>query len=554
MSKEKQIQNNQDTQTSQRTLVEGSTWMSVGSIVSRLLGALYIIPWMMWMGDQSTANAANALFTIGYEPYGLFLNLATAGIPTAISQQVSHYNAIQEYEISKSIYKRALQIMALTGLVSALAMWFLAPQLSAQSPNASVQDGIVVIRSLVPALLIIPMMSVTRGFLQGHNTMAPSAISQIIEQFARIIFMLSTVYIVRQIMGGTPLTAVALSTFAAFVGAVFSFAYLLYQLKKRKTALAYGVEESRQEVEISTNSLIKSIVVTAIPFIIISIGISLSQQIDQFTYAPIMERHSNLSAMDIQITYGVSHANANKLIMILISFGTAIATASVPLLSQLKAAGDRVQLKQQISNIIQLLMVVIIPGVIGMGVLARPLYALFYSDSLFGTRVTQVSVIVAFFWAFFVILSNILKAIDIVKPIIYVLVAGLVIKLILQLPFVSAWGVYGLLTTTIIAFAFIATVYFIFIQDQVNLDLKQLMKRLLTIFAMAVVMGILVYFVSLGLQYIFPVGRKLNATIVLLVSVAAGVAVYGWLLLKSRLAEKIISSDFAKLRVKLRIK
>lgn len=554
MSMKKQTYSNRQEKSSQRTLVEGSTWMSLGSVVSKLLGALYIIPWMAWMGNQETANAANALFHIGYDPYGLFLALATAGIPSAISQQISYYNAIKEYEISKSIYKRAIQLMAVTGIIAGGLMFIFAPNLSAQSPNASISQGVVVIRSLVPALFVIPMMSVTRGFLQGHNTMAPSAVSQIIEQFTRIIFMLGSVYIIRQVMGGSVLTAVSLSTFAAFVGALFSFLYLLVQLRKKDTALNRSPEESMGRISISTNQLIKDIIQTAMPFIIISVGISLAQLMDQFTYAPIMENSSGLSAMDIQITYGVSHANANKLIMILISFGASIATASIPLLSQLTAEKDYGSLKKQISNIIQLLMLIILPAVGGMAVLAGPLYTLFYNYSEFGTTVTQVSTLVALVWALFTVLSNVLKAINVVRPILVTLLAGLLLKLALQYPFVSQFGVYGMLITTIISFALIALIYLILIQKHTHLDLNLLVKRTLLIILATAVMCLVVGLSAWGLGQVFPVERKMNAFIVLIISITTGVVTYAYLVLKMRLAEKIISAEFSSIRQKLRIK
>ncbi len=540
-------------QSSQRTLVEGSTWLSIGSVVSKLLGALYIIPWMAWMGSQETANAANALFTIGYNPYGTFLALATAGIPSAISQQVSYFNTKGEYEISKSVYFRALQLMALSGLLAGVLMYIFAPQLSAQSPNASLVDGIVVIRSLVPALVIIPMMSVTRGFLQGHNTMVPSAVSQIIEQLTRVLFMLASVFVIRQVLGGEVLTAVSMSTFAAFVGAIFSLIYLFYQLVKRDTALNRTYEESAHQIHISTGQLIKNIIKTAIPFVIISIGISIGQQIDQFTYAPIMEAQSNLTDMDIQITFGVSHANANKLIMILISFGASIASASVPLLSQMRAENDMEALRVQMSNIIQLLMIVILPAVGGMAVLAGPLYTLFYNYSNFGARVTQVSALVALVWAIYTVLSNIMKAINVVRPMLIILLAGLLLKLLLQYPFVSQFGVYGMLLTTIISYGLISLAYLIIIYRKVHFDMGLLIKRTLMIMGISLLMCVVVAGFSYALSLWFAVEAKRNALLVLMLSVLLGVVVYAYLALKTRLAEKVISVQFKNIREKLRI-
>ena len=53
-------------------IVTGSSWMTLGSLTSRILGAIYIIPWMMWMGSAAQADAAHALYQVGYTPYAFF--------------------------------------------------------------------------------------------------------------------------------------------------------------------------------------------------------------------------------------------------------------------------------------------------------------------------------------------------------------------------------------------------------------------------------------------------------------------------------------------------
>ena len=75
------------TDTQQQQMLRGTAWMTASNIISRLLGALYIIPWYAWMGKQG--DQANALFGQGYNIYALFLLISTAGIPVAIAKQVS---------------------------------------------------------------------------------------------------------------------------------------------------------------------------------------------------------------------------------------------------------------------------------------------------------------------------------------------------------------------------------------------------------------------------------------------------------------------------------
>ena len=75
-------------------MIRGSAWMTAGSVFSRILGAIYVIPWRIWLG--AAFLTANALFTKGYQIYSLFLIISTAGVPGAVSKQVARYNAMGE--------------------------------------------------------------------------------------------------------------------------------------------------------------------------------------------------------------------------------------------------------------------------------------------------------------------------------------------------------------------------------------------------------------------------------------------------------------------------
>jgi O-antigen/teichoic acid export membrane protein len=172
---EKQTSAQRPKRSAQEQMLRGSAWMTAGSIFSRILGAIYIVPWRIWMG--AAFLTANALFTKGYQIYSVFLIIGTAGIPSAISKQVAHYNAMNEYKTGLRLFFNGLLLMAGMGLLSCGALWFLAPILAVHDPALT-----QIFRSLAWPLLLIPILSILRGFFQGYNEMAPSAISQFIEQ------------------------------------------------------------------------------------------------------------------------------------------------------------------------------------------------------------------------------------------------------------------------------------------------------------------------------------------------------------------------------------
>ena len=187
-------------ETNDDKMVQGTFWMTFGSIFSRLLGALYIIPWNQMMG--ASAQVGNSLFAIGYTPYQFFLSLGIAGFPSAMSKQIAQYNAKQQYREGQELFKKSMYFMVGTGLVSSLLMYLIAPIIAANSPGTSIADNVLVIRALAPALLIVPVMSLIRGYFQGYQNMIPSAITQVVEQVVRVAYILLATFVVMQFFDG----------------------------------------------------------------------------------------------------------------------------------------------------------------------------------------------------------------------------------------------------------------------------------------------------------------------------------------------------------------
>ena len=535
-------------------IVTGSSWMAMGSMVSRILGAIYIIPWMAWMGTQDQANAAHALYQVGYNPYALFLAFATAGVPSAISKQISHYNAIQEYEISKKIYKHGLILMAITGILSAGTMYLIAPVLAASSP-ADNESATLVIRSLAPALLMIPTLAVTRGLFQGHNRMREPAISQVVEQVARIIFILGATYIIRMAMSGEVVTAVTYSTFAAFVGAVFALVYLFYRIRQTPTALNREPEESLNQYSISTTDLLKEIIKTSIPFVVISSGLMIFQQIDQQTYAPLMEFfYPERTQQQIQISYGIMGGNAHKLSTIITSFGAALAITSVPVMSDLMAKRKIKDVSYQFEQAVQLLMFIMIPVIIGMFVVSGRFYTFFYGYDSFGFYVTKVYAVASLLMGLYMVLGNILQAIDLRRLGIYALLAGIGMKLISQPIFIRLIGESGILYSTITGLALTIYLMFLIMYKKVGFSVRFLSRRVLLVFILSVIMGLTAAGVNGAISLVVSESSRLQSLIALLIVGVVGVAVYGYLSLKTGLAEKVVGSQATRLKEKLRIK
>ena len=329
-------ENNLNSKDTQNTFLKGSAWMTFGSIASRILGALYIIPWYAWMGPYG--NIANALTARSYNIYTIFILISTAGIPGAIAKQVAKYNALNEYGIGRKLFRKGLILMTILGIVSAAIMYFASPLLASNGSQSDPRQ-VAVMRSLSYAILIIPILSIMRGYFQGYADMMPSAMSQFVEQFARVVWMLLTAFEIMQMQHGSYVHAVIQSNLAAAVGALFGIGLLVWFLLSRRERLDYLVAHSNNRLRVSTTDLFGEIIAQAIPFIIIDSGITLFSLVDQYTFHPMIASLVHASSDTIEDWYALFGLNANKLIMIIVSLASAMAVTTIPLLSAADTRG-----------------------------------------------------------------------------------------------------------------------------------------------------------------------------------------------------------------------
>ena len=508
-------------QTMKEKMLRGSAWMTAGSIISRILGALYIIPWYSWFGSDKLQ--ANALYTKVYTVYSIFLMIAISGIPSAVAKQVAHYNSKNEYGVSKRLFKTSLMALFILGAVCTLVFWLIAPFISQGDPRM-----VSIYRSLALALLVIPAMSLLRGYFQGFQDMAPSALSQLIEQFLRIIYMLLATYITIKVMGLPFEVGVWQSTFAAFIGAVGGTLLLVGYYLKHKKRLDELVSQSNDQLEITNKTLLKEVLYQALPFIFIACAMSMFNLVDQFTFPVIMQQAGAYSMTQINALYALFAGNANKLIMIVVALSTAMATTAIPLLSEAVARRDSALMKKQLLESLELLFFVMLPAVFGMAAVSRPLYLVFYGYEATGIFVLAISAYVALAMGLFNVLGSLLQGIYENKQAIKYTTLGLGVKLVLQYPLTLWLGVFGPLLATGIAMSWASYLMLRFLYLKYNLPTGQLQVNVNKMFIVALLMfGVTLLFVS-GYYMVFPGNSRLSALVGL--SLAAGIGGYLYLL------------------------
>ncbi|KRL63765.1 polysaccharide transporter [Lactobacillus psittaci DSM 15354] len=496
-------------------------------------------------------NLANAITAQSYNIYSLFIIVSTAGIPGAVAKQIAKYNALNEYGVSKRLFHKGLGLMAIFGIISAAAMFFFAPQLAFWGGGDPRQ--IPVLRSLSYAILILPTLSIMRGYFQGFNDMKPSAISQFIEQLARVVWMLLTAYIIMKLQDRNYLRAVTQSNLAAAVGAVFAIALLGFYYYRQKAEMDELVRDSNNAVEVSTNDLLFEIIQQSIPFIIIDCGINFFQLVDQFTFHRFMASFTHLQFDQIENLYALFGLNANKLIMIIVSLSTAMAVTAIPLLSGAKARRDRRDIQKQIENTLELFLFVMIPASFGMAAISTPIYTVFYSYDPLGSNVLFVSSFTAITLGLFTVLMAIQQGLSENILAIKYLIVGLIVKLLVQYPMIRTFTVNGPLLATNIGFILTIILSLQHLKVKYHFNLKRTLHRFLGILTFSIVMFAVTFVMVFVLGRFLPLDRRVPAMIVVGISVFVGASLYALASLYTGLARSILGQKIASIERKLHI-
>ncbi len=508
------------------SFVKGAAWLTVGSVFSRILGALYIIPWSTWLGAEYTQ--ANTLYSAGYTPYSLFLAIATAGFPSAIAKQMAFYHSKKEYRVADKLFKNSILLMLVSGLVSGALLYLLAPSLASITSTDNPIGATMVIRSLVPALLILPLMSILRGYFQGFNDMVPSAISQIIEQIARVFYLLAATYAIMMVYRGDVTQAVVHSTFAAFIGALAALAYLVILYFKRLPMINKLKERSLDLIEIDFKESMRIMLMDSVPFILLGSGIILAQVIDTYTFKQILLPTTVMLLREISELYGAMSLDVNKLVMIVVSLAVALASSVVPLITSKFAARDIKGTSSLIEQIVEVFSFVMLPAAVGMIGVSNNLYAMFYPQGhASGPSLLITGSIMSISLGLYTVLSTILQSMNFRRLAVRFLVVGLLVKLVLQVPLVAFLHAHGAMIATTIAFAVSSVLMWIKIQREVELKTEKLYYTVFKIMIGAIIMGIVVSQWNSLLDLLMgEVGRFLTFIKVML-GVGIGIFTYG---------------------------
>ena len=538
------------------SFIQGAFIATLGIVISKILGIIYVIPFYAIIGDQG-----GALYGYAYNIYSIFLGISQAGLPLAMSKLISEYNTLGYYETKEKIYKVGKTFLNILGVICFLILFIFAPQIAdliigGVTDGNSPEDIIFVIRIISTAILVVPILSVSRGYLQGHKFITPTPVSQIIEQVVRVLIIVIGSYLMLRVFNFPLRTAVGCAVFAATVGAICSYLYIYVKIKKNKEQ--FNVKSIKKEPNLSTKKILKMLIIYAIPFVMIDLFRSIYNSVDVITLVKSLVNNFGYLTKDAETVMSVISTWGLKLNMIIISVVSGIMTSLIPNLTSSFVSGDMKDVNKKINQTLQIILCISLPMTIGLSFITTPVWNVFYGSSTYGEITYRYLVFVAFATTLFTATTTTMQLLKEYKMVFFTLIVGLLIKSTLNIPLMylfnnlGIYPFYGAITATILGFVTSAIISTIHIKRKFNINYKTTISEAKNII-IAVTLMLAVMFAT---TYIIPLkveGRLLSFVIAVIYALIGG-TVYLIYTYKTKTLENVFGKKFLnKITNKLKI-
>ncbi|MBE6755279.1 MAG: polysaccharide biosynthesis protein [Ruminococcaceae bacterium] len=569
-----------------QTMLNGALILMIATAVGSIIGALYKLPLTALIGEVGRGYFASA-----YQIYVPIYAISMAGLPVAVSKLVSEYMASNRYRDALNVKAIAGRMFLITGIAGTLLLMILAYPYAAgicEKPQT-----VWSILAIAPSIFFCCLMSTYRGYYEGSRNMVPTAVTEIIENIARLVIGLALSYIVMdrgmaafnetgKVFGKALETesealsalypiAAAAAIMGVTIGTILAFLYMHIRFRIRGTGIT-RVQLVNSEPAQAKSKTAKKLISLAIPMVISSLVLNVSNLIDasliQKCLAIALEKDYdmiyNMYKSSLEASGTLAEDTKNYLVgcyfssqdlrNIIPSITMSLGVSAIPALSAAYAVKDKKTQKTTIESVLRIASLIALPAGLGMGVLSEPILTLFYGGTDAQNLIPIAAPIMAvtnFFTFFFAIsspITNMLQSIGRADIPVKSLVVGSVAKIVADIILIPnpKYNIKGAMVGTILCYVIIVVINLVMLLriSKVKINFVSVFFKPLACASLSAGVGYMAY---VGLEHLFPASdytqRFNGSTISCIISVVIIMIVY----LISMLLIRGLSSDDIKM-------
>lgn len=498
----------------------GAIILTIASFVTKVLSAFYRIPYQNIAGDIGFY-----IYQQIYPFYGFCLILATYGFPIIISKMVAERLERGEREEAKSIICVSFWFLLAIGSIGFIVLFLGAHTIASLMGDAHLDK---LIRTIAFSFLLMPFLSVARGYFQGFGNMVPTAVSQVIEQTIRVsIIVFLSLFLIAK--GYDLYTVGAGAMFGSIAGSLIGVIVLFFYLRNDFRAI---FSQSFKVIR-NKKAIIRTLFWQGIAICISNLVLIFMQMADSISFYSLLVQNGEPVEM-AKMLKGIYDRSIP-----LMQLGTVVTTSFslslIPVITAAKERGDYVFIREKVQLAMKITFVIGLAASLGLASIIRPANIMLFENSA-GSDVLGILSISILFSSLAITTASILQGLgQTVKPALFVVI-GACLKLLLNCILMPHFGAIGAAIATVVALMCIALLNSRLLIRIVNESLIQRKSIVgVTIGALSMVL------VLAGFMYMFDwLGLQANeehrgmAMIQTLLGVGVGGLLYVFLILKFR--------------------
>ena len=506
---------------------EGTFIATASIVLVKLLGMIYVIPFYATVGVKGAS-----LYAYAYTIYNIFLDVASAGLPIAISKLINEYNTLGKKEAKVRTYKIGTKLVSLLSIISFLIVFIFAPQIAKVilgdlSGGNTIEDVSLVIRCIAIAILVVPYLSVSKGYLQGHQFIKAPSVSQVIEQIIRIIIIIVGSFLALKIFDLSVSISVGIAVTGALVGGIVACLYIRKKIRDNKSDL--DLDKTFDSDDVSNKEIIKKILSYAVPFIIIDTAASIYRFMDMVLIIRTLN-YLKFDAITVELIASSITTYAPKINMIIAAVATGMSVSLIPTIVSFYVKKDWKNVGEKLNKALQTILIISIPMATGISLLSKTIWTMFYTYSEYGVMILSLSIFTAILTNLFVITSSTLQGLNKFKTVYLSTILGFFVNGILDVPLMLMFNKLGLpsyfgaIIATMLGYSLSIFIALYRLKKENGLNYKETFKNLKKLLVPLTAMIIVVLITKNIIPY--NINNKITCALYIIINAIIGAIVY----------------------------
>jgi len=349
--------------------LKGAAILTAAGMAARVMGFVYRVILTRIIGAEGMG-----LYQMAYPIYTILLVVSRSGIPVALAKLIADRIASEKKKEAYKIFIVARRMSLFVGILVSILMAFSAkPLINILSLDPRAYYAVLAIS---PAIFVVSIMAAFRGFFQGLQDMLPTALSQVSEQFIRMITMI--VLVVFLAPYGLEYAAAGAS-FGAVTGALGGLLILFYIYYKRREKIFDFLSRGDDIQNLRSVSIVKRITTLGVPITLGALVMPLMSLVD-LIFVPNRLQAAGYAVAEATELYGMFSAVAMPLVNFPTIITVSLSASLVPAVAEAFAQSNIELIKYRVQTALRMAILFALPAATGLYLLALPITDIVFSE------------------------------------------------------------------------------------------------------------------------------------------------------------------------------